>query len=298
MKKKLLATLLLVVPLLTVSSCIKSGDEMGECVRNMRIELRWVGTEPLNNSENVDIEIDPASIGTRADITSDIYGVNIDLQADSYNLVAWETHTNSVIDAEDHTLAVNRKMDGTAESPNIFSAGYKAATVAMDKSSEVIIIPMHRQTRPLVIELDFSGDGFPFIESITGNLSGVALKRHMDNAFPPVSGLSRPAAIESGIMKYSFLPYPGRATITKYRAEENLIGIDGNSSQILTLNVQFAGENEATPYLFDLTSDLSQFQTKDINEPWYVVLGLGLGFDLEVTIVDWKSGPESWITAH
>lgn len=286
------------------SSCIRDGEKLDDCTRRMRIELRWIETSPLNSRETVDIGIDPLTAGPQSNeapvarrLKSDVYGVDVDMLLGSYNIIGWEPYSNVDLDNGNHTLKVHTQADGTAESPAIFSAGLVPAWES-SAASEIIELPMYRQVRPLVIEINFIGDGYVWIGGVAGTLRGIALERAMTDAFPPVNGLSRPAAIEAGSTNYAFAPADNAKAGIWYTGVRNLIGVDGNSRQILDLTVSFTGDNEPASFEFDVTDQLAGFQTKNVGEPWYVVLTLNMGANLDVGVVDWLSGPESWITAR
>ena len=291
-------TRLFVLLVLVFSSCMRDGENLDECIRSMRIELRWINTQPQSSDEKVAIGVFPSSFGTRVDLESDIYGVDVDLLTDGYNIVGWEDHSNTNIDVTNHTISVETSSDGMALSPNIFSAGFTHAEVTLSDANQVIPLPMYRQVRPVVIEINFIGDGYALVSGVTGTLKGIALERSLDNGFPPVSGLGRPAAIKSGNINYTFgLSDQAEAGIW-YTGTQNLIGIDGNVAQTLDLEVSFTGESTPSPYSFDVTNQMAEYHTNKVDEPWYIIITLNLGANLEIDIVDWIAGPESWVTAH
>lgn len=298
MKKQIAFKFSLLLILFLVSSCLRDGENLDECIRRMRIELRWINTSPLDDNEQVSIVADPMFAGTQSSFISDIYGVDVDLLTGGYNIAGWESYSEVDLDITNHTVNVHTQADGTAVSPPLFSAGSTTATVELTGGTQIIPLPMYRQVRPLIIEINLIGDGYALVNGITGTLQGITLERSLENAFPPVSGLSRPTALKSGNIDYTFALSDGEGTGVWYAETRNLIGVDGASSQMLDLDVTFSGDNEPSSFQFDVTSQLAEFQTKDINEPWYIIITLNLGANLDITIVDWIAGSESWITAQ
>lgn len=300
MNKQIKFKLSILFGLILLSSCVRDGENLDECIRRIRIELRWMDTQPLDNSERVNIEIVPTTTtaSPKSDITSDIYGVDLDLLTGGYAITGWESYTDVDLNKTDLTVGVHTLADGTAMSPAIFSAGHTNTTVEMSNESLIIPLPMYRQVRPVVIEINFIGDAYSLVNGVTGTLKNIALERSLDNAFPPVNALSRPAATKSGNMNYTFGLADNIGSGIWYTGTKNLIGIDGNSSQTLDLTVSFTGDNQPATYAFDVTGQLNEYHTKKINEPWYIILTLNLGATLDITIVDWIAGPESWIVAH
>ena len=300
MNKQIKLKLSILLGLIILSSCVRDGENLDDCIRRIRIELRWMDTQPLDNSERVNVEIVPTTTtaSPQSDITSDIYGVDVDLLTGGYAITGWETYSDVDLNKTDHTVSVHTQPDGTAISPAIFSAGHTTSSVEMSDESLIIPLPMYRQVRPVVIEINFIGDAYSLVNGVTGTLKNIALERSIDNAFPPVNAMNRPTVIKSGNMNYTFGLSDDIGPGIWYTGTKNLIGIDGNSSQTLDLTVSFTGEDAPRTYAFDVTSQMNEYHTDKINEPWYIILTLNLGATLEIDIVDWIAGPESWIVAH
>lgn len=295
-RKKNQVIIFLLLLTLTVISCVKSSD-LDDCVEQMRIELRWILTEPVDYDESVPIEVIPETVRSQYTITSDVYGVNVDLRVDEYTIVGYESAQNSTVDVNTQIVSIPTGPNGMALEPEIFSAGSNTVQVTLADKSLIIPLPMYRQVRPLIIEIEIEGDGSPLIQGITGVLHGIALERSISNGFPPTNGQNRPAAIRNGSIDYNLLPLTRTVGDSWFGGSRNLLGIDGTVNQILDLVITFT-DGSSTTLSLDVTDDLSEFQTVDINEPWYIIIVLEAGFNLEVSIADWKAGAESWITAH
>lgn len=277
---------------LTVVSCVK--DSLDDCFQWMRIELRWISTQPVDDSESVKIEVIPLTSESEYEITSDIYGVNVNLRVGEYKIVGHEASSNVDIDYDNLTVEVGTAADGMALEPDIFSAGSTITNVARSDESLVIPVPMYRQSRTLLIGIDFQGDGAPLVTQVEGVLSGITIKRNLDNGFPPVNELTRPPAITNGSIQYKFGPVTRAIEDARFVDSKRLLGIDGNTTQVINLDVEFEdGTSESLS--FDITEDMVGFHTQDINEPWYIIITLEAGINLNVEIVDWLAGPESWI---
>lgn len=297
---------LLLLLTLTMFSCVKDGI-LRDCLRRMRIELRWIGTNPRSDQEVVNIEVIPLDGGSRLDLDSDIYGVNVDLQPGNYSLVGWESSQNVNLNTAARTVSVNTSAEGFALEPDIFSAGVTTSEVPFEEEGSprdfIIPLPMYRQARPLIIEIDFIGAGIPLIEGIRGILSGVTLERTIDNGFPPVSELNqgrsgtRAPALRDGSIDYNFEMIQEDPNDLWFAAGRNLLGIDGTATQQLELTVTFA-DGQSSNFGIDVTEDLTGFHTIDVNDPLYIIITLDLGVNFEIEIVDWRTGTESWITAH
>lgn len=299
------AIILLLLLTFTFTSCVRDGESLEDCIRRMRIELRWIETAPVDNNETVHISVHSELTQTDSNLTSDIYGVDVDFQIGNYTLVGWEEFTNAQLDIENQTVSVETSAGNIASDPAIFSAGIATATVDETCNSIVIPLPMYRQVRPLVIEIDFTGAGIGLVESLQGTLTGIAVERLLSDGFPPVSRTDRPAARRNGSINYVFSSISPEGEGMWFGATHNIIGIDGNAAQNLTLTINYRDEelpladSRATSQLtFDLTEQLAGFHTSDVDDPWYIILKIDVGISLEATIVDWISGTESWLTAQ
>ncbi len=293
--KKRSVIILLSFLTLAVTSCIK--ESLDDCFQWMRIELRWISTQPVDYNESVKIEVIPLTPESEYEITSDVYGVNVNFRVGGYKIIGHENSSNIDINYDDLTVAVGTSSDGMALEPDIFSAGSTTANVEVHDESLVIPLPMYKQARTLFIGTDFIGDGAPLISRIEGVLHGITLKRNLDNGFPPVNELTRPPAITNGSIRYNLTPLTRALDDAWFADSKRLLGIDGNTEQVIDLTVFYNNGGTATASI-DITEQMAGFHTQDINEPWYVIITLEAGIGLTVEIVDWISGPESWIIAQ
>jgi len=277
---------------LFITSCIRDGLE--DCIRRIRIELDWIDTDPREDGEQLELII-LSSNGEEIDTSVDEYGKYVDLATGKYTIVTWETTSN--IQVSGRTLSVATNADGSALEPTLFSGGAAEAEVTLSNDNLVIPVPLHQQVRPLVIKVEFLGDTFELVEGMKGTLHGITLSRDINNGFPPVDGRNRPPALTNGIMNYTFTQENLRQDEEWFSASRNLIGVDGDAAQTLDLNIQLATGDNAELSL-DVTGELIEFHTEKIHEPWYIIITIDLGINLELEIVDWIAGPDSWLTAH
>lgn len=301
MKYLKLTPLLLCVFIL--SSCIRDGEDLENCFRNIRIELRWIDTRPLSDNEQVNIAITSSSGETTA-ITSDIYGTDVDLLADTYTLVGWEAAENVILNRENATVSVATRADGVLLNPSPFSAGMTRAEVVFQYDSLIIPLPMYQQTRPLIVEVEFIDtdspiiNEFPPLENLSATLSGITLERDINDAFIESATRQSTGAIRNGKVAYDLIedPEPREGGIW-YIGANNLLGFDPGAVHTFDLTVKFQGQ-EPMDISFDVSDQLSEFETRNIHEPWYIIIRLSLDSSLDVSIQDWIAGPESWLIAQ
>lgn len=286
-----------------LSSCINEYTDWSKCFRAIRIVLNWIDTEPLYSDESVQIEIYPSS-GETLLLNSNIYGTDVDLLADKYVLIGSEKADNVSINEEDSTVSVLTRGNGIVMNPTPFSAGMTTAEVVYVPDSLIIPLPMYQQTRPLIVEVEFIDkripiiNEFPTIESISADLSGVTVKRKINDAFSSATDRLFVPAIEKGEASYNLSePEEPREGGIWYTGANNLIGLDMTTTHLLHLNVNFEG-GYSPEFTFDVTEQVAGFQTIEIHKPWYIIITLRLDSSLEVTIEDWYAGPDSWLIAQ
>ncbi len=295
------------VPLLACafifSSCIRDGLDLDNCFRNIRIEFRWIDTQPISQDEQVNISI-TSSQGETTNITSNIYGRDVDLAADTYTLVGWEPAENINLNRVDGTVSVSTRADGIILNPTPFNAGMTRAEVIIQQDSLIIPIPMYQQTRPLIVEVQFIDtdspiiNEFPPLESLSATLSGITLERNINDAFIERATRQSTKALKNGSIVYNLEENPeSREEGLWYIGSNNLLGFDPGVPHTFDLTVKFEGE-EPLDISFDVSDQLSEFETKDIHEPWYIIIRLSLDSSLKVSIQDWIAGPESWLIAQ
>jgi len=278
-----------------MTSCVKDG--IIECppaaTENIRIELEWLNTQPKDDGESLNLAIIPTT-GEEIDDHINQYGKDVELAPGTYNFVVWESAENVTVSGQNISVAT---AEGYALDPGKFSGGATTAEIIITPDSIVIPVPIHQQTRELIIEVDFAGDAISIVEGLEATLSGVTLERDINNGFPPTDNRNRPPAIRNGSILYSFNRGELRLSDEWFSGSRHLLGVDGDHSQELNLRVKLAtGDTEEVS--LDVTGDLIEFHTKDIHEPWYIILKLNLGINLELEIVDWYAGAESWLIAN
>lgn len=283
-------------------SCIKDGENLDNCFRKIRIEFEWIDTNPLSQSENVNVAI-TSSGGATTHITSDVNGRDVDLAADTYTFVGYEPEQNVEINEKEGTVSlIESRVDAGVLEPTLFSAGERVMQVELLPDLLVIPIPMYQQTRPLIVDVLFEDKStpiineFPPVKSMTATVSGITYERAINDGFVSVEEREQFPAIKRGDMVYDLKePEESRADRIEFLATHNLLGLDG-VSHTLTLHVEF--ENGISDdFTFDVTDDLKGFHTERIHEPWYIIITLKLDSSLAVSIVDWIAGPDSWLNA-
>lgn len=278
-----------------LTGCFLYDDpDLSECPTDVRIELQWKDCGPIDENENVVVKVYSGG-GMVLDTISNIYGIHVALAPAEYEVVGWEPYRNVTI--EGHTISLSAERYDRTLPVNIFSAGMGTGTIVPSVEHQVIYLPMRRQVRELIVIVEFTGNLAPGVASMKGDLGGVALSREIENGFPPESGRQRPYAISRTDAIYDFtrgIRDNGRIGFT---ASDNLIGIDGDSDQILNLQVGFSDGGTAS-YPIDITGLMTGFHTVDVCDPWYVILQVNMSLDMLITIEDWYGGTESYLVAE
>jgi len=270
-------------------SCIK--DDRDDCPSGLYIQLDWINTAPRSNQEQVNLSVTPVDFEwEETDLTSGTYGRYVDLIPYNYRIVGWEDGENISIAGDTVTLATG-PYDYALE-PSVFGGGSALAEVYPDRNNQILHLPMRQQTRPLCIRVFFTGYGVPAVQELEAVLEGVTIQRKINNAFAPADGNARPPAIQSGSARYYF----GMEEDHWY-ATKRLIGVDGGSSQELTLVATFPGGHTDTVTL-DVTGDMFGYHTQDVKNPWCITLTVDITELLIMTITDWYAGTDSWIVAE
>ncbi|MBB4042388.1 hypothetical protein [Bacteroides reticulotermitis] len=213
------------------------------------------------------------------------------------------THTVIPVKGADDKVTVDRTVvsvatdtDGTVLDPSDFVGGYRNIDIPATVPDWQIInydVPTLVQTRVLILKVKFVGNNTSFINSFSGIIKGVTLSRDLNKAFAN-NGPKEHPALSTGSVNYPLNSTDDKGFQTNGR---RLLGVDGNVSQILDLTLNYNG-GLSKPYTFDLTQELDGFHTKEVTSPWVIELVIQLGADFQVTIEDWKSGPEIWMDAH
>lgn len=283
---------------LMLSSCINEYPGAG-CFHDLFISLEWQDTKPVT-TEGKPVTVDVVPVTPYRDgetQQSDIYGTETNVIVGEYIIVGYEDADNVDVDTENQTVSVDSSEDDMAEEPGEFSAGSVKVQVIRDEGAPDINLPMHKQTRPLVIQLQIKGLEKEQIKSIDAIFNGIALERHVNDGFPPVNGQKRPKALRKGKMAYNFNYIGQNEGDLWYEDKKTLLGIDGTGMQTIDLNIRF-GDGVTRSLHADLTDAMDGFHSEDLGEdfdnPWYILLVLNVGA-LDIDIEDWGDGGESWI---
>lgn len=289
--KKYQLTLGVVICLL-LSSCIREDVDLSQCYRNLRIELDWIDTQPRDAQDSIDIAVIGKNTKLERDLKSDQYGTDIDLLPYTYDVVAWEPTAN--INIDDRIVSLSANSDGTPILPTPFSGGMAEATVDQNIEYQVIHVPMRQQTRKLIIQVKFLGDGFNLLEGLEGSVDGLTFARDINESFPPADGRERPSAIKNTTVNYKF---ERDSNNEWFVGGNNLLGVNGDANQTLYLHLLYSTDDYRDLSL-DITSEFLGFHTVSVHEPWYIVITLDLSATFDPVIVDWQAGSESWLDAQ
>ena len=287
-------TLIACVALL-VTSCIKEGYS-SDCPGPIEIRYDWNEnqTDVANDSLNIYIinGNDTLCVGTG----SKDAGTDPELDNGVYQVVGSEPAKN--VTTHGSTVSIETLPDGTATEPEDFHGGAGTLTVDKDHAVNRMDIPMRTQTRPLGIRVKIIGETTLTLDKIEGNLSGIALEREINYGFTPVNGKQRNPAIRNGHIRYTLLPENPKS----FFSQKTLLGIDGNTEQVLGMNFVLS---DGTPMeqTLDVTRQMDEFHTKDVTEPWIILLTIRLEDDpvsgkVTATITDWKMGTEDDLIAE
>lgn len=275
---------------LGMTSCVKDSFDPLLCLQKIRIEPRWINTEPLDEDESIPITVVSGS-GETMNYLSDINGVDVELLPGVYQIVGAEKANNVSVDGTTVTIAT--EADGTATQPGVFSGGATTGEVKPNTVFQIIPLPMRQQTRQLIVQLKFSGEGVSYLNRVEGTINGITIARHIDKGFLPADSVPHPAAIENGLINYTFI----KDDSGMFSGANNLLGVDGSTTQTLNLEAT-TSLGTVIDFSLNVTDDLFEFHTTDVEQPWYIILELEVNTKLEMDIIDWYSGTESNIIAQ
>ncbi len=271
-----------------VLACVNQSPDLEDCEKGLRLLFNWVSSAARSDTGSLNVSITGNACNHA--ITSPTTGRDIELLPGTYDFIAWENATNVNIDGTTVTVS---SSDGVADQPQEFTAGIIRDEVLNTDDYQEVTVPMYQQTRDLIIRMSFVGDGAPHIAAITGTVDGIALSRDIIYGFPPVDGRTRPVAITSGSIPYTFAV----ADDGWYTGRRTLLGIDGEEAQVFTVRVGF-DENLSVEHEITLTADFNGFHTQDVGQPWVISLLMEIGLSLDMEIIDWTSGTDSWLVAE
>lgn len=298
---KKLSGILLLSLLVILNSCILQGVGEG-CYQDLFINLDWLDTKPVTTEgKPVTVNVVPVQKGgDRETQQSDVRGTETNVIVGEYVVIGYETAQNVKVDVDNQTVAVSSNPDGEANEPGDFSAGSTIVTIERGKDAPEIKLPLYKQVRKLVIQLQVKGLSEPGIQKIEAVFDGIAIDRHINNGFPPHDGTKRPNAIERGNIGYNFNFIEQNQYSSWYEGSRTLLGIDGGGRQTIDLNIHF-NDGAVRSLHGDLTDAMNGFHTEDLGQdqdnPWYILLVINVG-ELEINIEDWNDGGTSWIIAE
>lgn len=296
MIKRLCQVVCITLPLI-FTSCIKDGYDTENCPGQYTITP--ITPEELGLDKNIELKetnttiIYPDGKARTTEVGSDKV---LDLYSGTHKVISVKGENENVkIDKTIVSVAASEK--GLANDPSAFIGGYKDIEIPYSVSDLGTVnynIPTKVQTRQLILKVKLEGANTSFVESIVGNVSGVALARDLNYAFSNNGTPDRYPALKTGSVSYVLNEMSEDNYLTDTR---RLLGLDGNSSQELAITIDYSG-NTTKVYQFDITGKMDGFHTKEVTSPWVIELTIHLGADFQADIEDWKVGPEIWLDAQ
>ncbi|MCD8080745.1 MAG: hypothetical protein LUF04_10180 [Bacteroides sp.] len=266
------------------------GPGTGTDTESLRIVFDWSEATQQHPDELIRIDI-AATDGTETSLQSGPEGTTAELDAGMYRVTGYERAENVTV--ADEIVTVATCDDGSAEDPGTFTGGAVQAEVKQDVDNQVITIPMRYQTRMLIIRIRFTGEGVPELVESDGYVDGVTFSRPINEGFAPLDGQPRHAALTSGTVDYTFAP----GADDWYVGSRNLLGVDGDATQRLCVVLYFA-DGFSRELHMDVTEEMYEFHTYNVEEPWVISITLSLGTSFDIVLEDWNSGPSSVIIAE
>ncbi|MCD7935813.1 MAG: hypothetical protein LUG98_03045, partial [Tannerellaceae bacterium] len=277
---------------LIVGACVKDKYDWDECHPRIFIQFDW--STVIKPDENVDVLITSADQDTiRMQIGPD--GQEVRIEAKEYEFTG-HTSTDSVL-VEGRTVTVKKDAAGKYYQPDYFSGGSVTQEIIMTDEDQVVTIPMRRQMRPLIIRVLLSGTVVQNLSHVTGEISGIAMSRDINNGFVPVDNEPLHKAYITGSVKYDLTRQRDETSRIVYSDQKNLLGLDGSASQILMLTPYYNSGNSNTIEI-EVTSKMLGFHTQNVDEPWVLEFTLNLIGELETSIVNWQGDYFSNIIAY
>lgn len=286
-----------IVLILLFTSCIKEDYNTDNCPGQYTITP--ISPKELNSGKNIELKdalttlIDPSKSLRIVEVGSDR---PLDLMKGLYTAIPVKG-TNEKVKVEGKTVSVTVGTDGGADDPSDFVGGYLDINIPTSVPDWGIVnydVPTMIQTRLLILKIKLTGLNAQLVESVNAVVNGITISRDLNNAFLDNGATDRFPALKSGYVNYALNTFDTDGYHTDSR---RLLGLDGNSSQIMTVNIKYKGGVQKV-YTFDVTNDLNGFHTKDVVQPWIIQMKLRLGADFQANIEEWIAGPEVWIDAQ
>lgn len=296
---KLTSKIATVALLLLFASCIKSDYDMENCPGFYTI-TPLVPKELQQGSSNHLLECNTTMLYPDAEWRKTEVGADnmLELLKGHYLAASLKDEGDNIGLHFGTVVSVSSGADGAATEPSDFVGGYIDFSVEGGLVDWGIInhdLPTLIQTRPLILKVKMEGDNSTLVESITATVDGITLSRDLLHAFVEGGATDRYPALTEGYVAYTL---GEKDTDGYYTGSRRLLGLDGRDRQTqeLVLTIHYEGGFQKE-YLFDITSDLDGFHTKEVTTPWVISFVLRAGADFEATIEDWKAGPEDWLDA-
>lgn len=186
--------------------------------------------------------------------------------------------------------------DGAAGEPGDFVGGYIDFGVEGGLVDWGIInhdLQTYIQTRLLTLKVKIEGDNSVLVEKVTATVDGITLSRELHNAFIENGERDHYPVLSSGYAAYALDEVDDDGFYTDSR---RLLGLDANAGQELVLTIHY-NDGVQRDFVYDITTDLDGFHTRDVVTPWVIRIVLRAGADFTAEIEDWIAGPEEWIDA-
>ncbi len=272
----------------------QTGDGSDGKERMIVVKFDWSLVGEPANTEKIDLLITDEDTDEVTEMYVTYSGTVIELDTHTFEFVGNEEHPNVIL--ERCTVTVDKDASGNYYEPQYFAAGSIEQTIDPDLDYQEVVIPMRRQTRPLVVRVVVNGEGVDYLDYITGEISGITMSRLVNDGFPPLDGLDSHPAFLTASVEYDLLAIGENI----YNDTHNLLGVDSNSSQVLDLTIYFS-DGYSQLFTIDVTDRMVGFHTVEVNEPWVLefVINLGsTGESIEVTIENWYGGSESHLVVN
>ena len=273
--------LLIITCALFMTACIKEGYDSENCPDDHKVTVVWPSAPTDGNVKDVVITV----INPDGSVETITAGSNTILEDGKNLLIGSSAGEKDEVTIVGEKVTVNTNPDGTCCEPGGFKGGSLEIEIGPNMENITDIeVPVTWQTRPLEVHVKFVGYAAQAISDVNGTVEGIAISRLLNNGFPPLDGTKRPTAIKEGSMNYH-LEQSGANDF--FQCSKRLLGIQGTTKQNLSLQVTFS-DGTVADYPFDITTDMDNFHTENVEDPWIIEITLRIGADFSATIEDWR----------
>jgi hypothetical protein len=282
--------------LLLLASCIKSDYDTENCpglytiTPIVPVELQQKNNEFLENT-NTSVMY-PGGDWRKTEVGPENI---LELTKGQYRAVSLKGESEQV-GLQGGVFVSVSSADGAAGEPGDFVGGYIDFGVEGGLVDWGIInhdLQTYIQTRLLTLKVKIEGDNSALVEKVTATVDGITLSRELHNAFIENGERDHYPVLSSGYAAYALDEVDDDGFYTDSR---RLLGLDANAGQELVLTIHY-NDGVQRDFVYDITTDLNGFHTRDVVTPWVIRIVLRAGADFTAEIEDWIAGPEEWIDA-